>query len=402
MLPCLNRKIVFSIIGILFSTGGVLFILSGKSFHVRFRVNESLLLQHHQLQLQLGATFKLHNATYSRGKRRFPSRFIYNKVNRKLERAALLILQGRISQRFKTKFGMNKTWPAPSLLYNRVNKCGSSTMLSLLEKLGFKNNFLLVRGGLPKLRSLKEMDKKVMAKFFCQNRMIFSRHLYFVDWTKYGCDISYFNLIRDPVERFISRYYFHRKNFAAYHKDEILEDSISSQLGRSVDDCVYGNYSECLYQGTMAPGDYADYRVDSLKTMKLSTFAENYSFRMDSQIPFFCGDSLDCRTLGSKHALETAMRNIQEKFLTVGVLEQLSKSLSVLECVAPSFLQGLQSAQESRHYHANKNTKKDVVSQEAKMILRSRLKNEYELYHFVLKRLHLQYDQCRQLSANDN
>ena len=39
----------------------------------------------------------------------------------------------------------------------------------------------------------------------------------------------------------------------------------------------------------------------------------NFNLRMDSQIPFFCGDSLDCRTLGSKHALETAMRNIQEK-----------------------------------------------------------------------------------------
>ena len=76
-------------------------------------------------------------------------------------------------------------------------------------------------------------------------------------------------------------YYFLQKLFFQVIYIFNLQVSISSQLGRSVDDCVYGNYSECLYQGTMAPGDYADYRVDSLKTMKLSTFAENYSFRFE-------------------------------------------------------------------------------------------------------------------------
>ena len=80
---------------------GFLFILSGKSFHVRFRVNESLLLHHQQFQqLQLRpATVKLHNATYTQGKRRFPSRIIYNKVNRKLDKAALLILQGIVEKK---------------------------------------------------------------------------------------------------------------------------------------------------------------------------------------------------------------------------------------------------------------------------------------------------------------
>ena len=40
----------------------------------------------------------------------------------------------------------------------------------------------------------------------------------------------------------------------------------------------------------------------------------NNSFpRMDSQIPFFCGDSLECRTIGSSAALKGAIRNIQQK-----------------------------------------------------------------------------------------
>ena len=34
---------------------------------------------------------------------------------------------------------------------------------------------------------------------------------------------------------------------------------------------------------------------------------------MDSIVPFFCGDSEECRTLGSKKALETAKSNIRSK-----------------------------------------------------------------------------------------
>ena len=56
---------------------------------------------------------------------------------------------------------------------------------------------------------------------------------------------------------------------------------------------------------------------------------------MDSQIPFFCGDSDDCRTLGSETALATAIENIEKNFVMVGVLEQLQESLTVLECKLP-------------------------------------------------------------------
>ena len=34
---------------------------------------------------------------------------------------------------------------------------------------------------------------------------------------------------------------------------------------------------------------------------------------MDSQIPFFCGDSLECRTVGSGNALQMALENINTK-----------------------------------------------------------------------------------------
>merc|ERR1712048_865779 len=45
--------------------------------------------------------------------------------------------------------------------------------------------------------------------------VIYVRHIHFVNFTHYGYPMPlYVNLIRDPVEHFISNYYFLRKGFA--------------------------------------------------------------------------------------------------------------------------------------------------------------------------------------------
>ena len=56
---------------------------------------------------------------------------------------------------------------------------------------------------------------------------------------------------------------------------------------------------------------------------------------MDSQIPFFCGDSVDCRTLGSLTAVQKAVENIEKMFVMVGVLENMKESFAVMECKMP-------------------------------------------------------------------
>ena len=58
---------------------------------------------------------------------------------------------------------------------------------------------------------------------------------------------------------------------------------------------------------------------------------------MDSQIPFFCGDSVDCRTLGSPTSVQKAKENIEKHFVMVGVLEHIEESLAVMECKMPDY-----------------------------------------------------------------
>ena len=40
---------------------------------------------------------------------------------------------------------------------------------------------------------------------------------------------------------------------------------------------------------------------------------------MDSQIPYFCGDSEECRTLGSRAALQQVAQQRDETYLHVSV-----------------------------------------------------------------------------------
>ena len=91
---------------------------------------------------------------------------------------------------------------------------------------------------------------------------------------------------------------------------------------------------------------------------------------MDSQIPYFCGDSLEYRTFRSPQALEQAKRNVEEKFVMVGTLDSLSKSHSVMECLMPDQMQGLPEMHKKGDLHVHSEHKKVVpLSDEARIFM---------------------------------
>ena len=86
--------------------------------------------------------------------------------------------------------------------------------------------------------------------------------------------------------------------------------------------------STCLCcEGVMAQGNFLDPLVASLETVDLRRLSESFSFQMDSMVPFFCGDSEVCRTLGSQTALRRAKANIREK---VSVLNNLILNIELI------------------------------------------------------------------------
>ena len=116
---------------------------------------------------------------------------------------------------------------------------------------------------------------------------------------------------------------------------------------------------------------------------------------MDSQIPYFCGDSQECRTFGNPTALELAKKNIEDIFLMVGSIDSLDKSHVVMECLMPDQMQGLVEMHKKGDLHVHSEHKKVVaLSDEAREVMEKRMKPEYELYKFVQERLQRQYSDC--------
>ena len=126
------------------------------------------------------------------------SRNIYDKVSLDLTEEVLSIVGGKVGNRNKISSN-EKQKSTNSLIYNRVNKCGSTSLLRLIEDLGFQNGYVVISRGLPKVRSLHESQKLSLGNVLCNPTtppMVLSRHLNFIDVDKYGCHIMYFNQVK--------------------------------------------------------------------------------------------------------------------------------------------------------------------------------------------------------------
>ena len=67
-----------------------------------------------------------------------------------------------------------------------------------LDKMSFKNSFYLIGQGTPNLRYFDAHQKKKLADIFCKSGgdIVYTRHLYYTNFTHYGCDVQYFNIVK--------------------------------------------------------------------------------------------------------------------------------------------------------------------------------------------------------------
>ncbi|XP_068245565.1 heparan sulfate 2-O-sulfotransferase pipe-like [Palaemon carinicauda] len=254
------------------------------------------------------------------------------------------------------------------LIYNRVPKCGSSTMIGLLIELSKLNGFVHLHSGNYRdiwlNRTVLEHMKLEWLTISKSMRLSYDRHmLYFnLDGFKEG-EAAWMNLVRDPVERFISRFYYKQQNEA-------------TEVIKNLDSCVDTNVSECI------PATI------------------NYT---ESQISYFCGHELQCLTLEDGWALQKAKANVEKFYSVVGILEDLHTTFQVLQHVLPDFFTNYQFT-----FHgigrivANKRSEnfQPPVSNVTKKFLRSYLREEIEFYKFIKRRLYVQAKMIA-LSTND-
>lgn len=167
----------------------------------------------------------------------------------------------------------------------------------------------------------------------------------------------YINLIRKPLDRFVSYYYFVR--YGDNYRPYLVRRKHGNTM--SFDDCVAKNLPEC------DPNN------------------------MWLQIPFFCGHSANCWKPGNKWALTEAKKNLINNYLLVGVTEELEDFVAVLQQTLPRLFKGaVDHYLTSNKSHLRQTVQKNTPSPETiKKIQQSIVwQMENELYEFAVEQFH--------------
>lgn len=138
----------------------------------------------------------------------------------------------------KARFLLNNTARSglSSLFFNRIPKAGSTTIMRLLQVLSTANNFSYAGDNKVSSHSRKVLGESVLTEPWERelyavsvNRAedtVFFKHVAFMDMTEGGYDDHhpqavarqnpiYMTFVRDPVERFVSWYYYSRQTMYA-------------------------------------------------------------------------------------------------------------------------------------------------------------------------------------------
>ncbi|XP_075225162.1 heparan sulfate 2-O-sulfotransferase pipe isoform X1 [Lycorma delicatula] len=266
------------------------------------------------------------------------------------------------------------------VFFNRVPKVGSQTFMELLRNLAVRNDFAFHRDHIQRVETIRlappeQIGLASMIDSY-STPSVYVKHICFINFTHFNLPQPiYVNLVRDPVERVISWYYYVRAPWYYVERKQAFPDIPLPDpmwLKKDFETCVLRGDRECQYiEGEMREG-IGDHRRQSL---------------------FFCGHSDACTPFNTVGALQRAKRAVEKHYAVVGVLEDLNSTLTVLEYYIPRFFKGARQVykEEVEHFkRINRNTFKPPVSEEVKDLVRKNFTREIEFYHFCRQRLHRQ------------
>ncbi|TRY77290.1 hypothetical protein TCAL_00102 [Tigriopus californicus] len=272
-----------------------------------------------------------------------------------------------------------------TLIFNRIAKTGSQSIAELLVQLEKKNQIKphiiikQVENLLEDPRSVsgfvEEIDRKSEAGAWI-------RHYNFFNMMDYGAlwNPIYINMVRDPVERVISFFYYRRAAWniverkLAFPNDPLPDPDF---LRKDYDSCVLSGDPECSYEEGSNIMKYDDHR---------------------SQIMAFCGHDWMCTEFNSKDALERAKANVDQFYSVVGVVERMNDTLTVLEHELPMVFSGAKKLYNSNREIKRKQMKnayKLPVSDQVMDLVRQNFTREIEFYEFCQQRLQHQLESFR-------
>ncbi|XP_017137593.1 heparan sulfate 2-O-sulfotransferase pipe-like isoform X4 [Drosophila miranda] len=270
-----------------------------------------------------------------------------------------------------------------TIFFNRVTKTGSEKMMELLKILGKRNGFE-ARRDVEGFYEVVLMDP-TYAKNFLHSDVLnstgantYTKHVAFIDFDLLNEPWPiYINLVRDPIERLVSWFYYARAPwYLAERRETFGEKAVLPSVAwvrKDFNECIEEHDPECVYE-QMEMGNLGDHRRQSL---------------------FFCGHTTSvCMPFNSHEAMQRAKRNVEEHYAVVGTWEDTNTTLTVLEGYIPKYFAGAKDeyyALRSRLGNVNRNNFRPTLSEKTRALLSRNLTREIELYQFIRHRLYKQY-----------
>ncbi|XP_071983914.1 heparan sulfate 2-O-sulfotransferase 1 [Engystomops pustulosus] len=247
------------------------------------------------------------------------------------------------------------------IIYNRVPKTASTSFTNIAYDLCAKNKYHVLHINTTKnnpVMSLQDQMRFVrnVSSWREMKPGFYHGHISYLDFAKFGVKKKpiYINVIRDPIERLVSYYYFLR--FGDDYRPGLRRRKQGDK--KTFDECVAAGGSDCAPE------------------------------KLWLQIPFFCGHSSECWNVGSRWALDQAKYNLINEYFLVGVTEELEDFIMLLEAALPRFFRGATELYRSgKKSHLRKTTEKKAPSKEttAKLQQSDIWKMENEFYEFALE-----------------
>nr|SVE91837.1 EOG090X088H [Daphnia sinensis] len=247
-----------------------------------------------------------------------------------------------------------------TVFYNRVPKTGSTSFVGLAYDLCSKNKFKVLHVNVSKNAHTMSLPDQLrfarnLSQWDLKQPSFYHGHVAYLDFSKFGSSSPLFiNIIRQPLDRMVSYYYFLR------YGDDFRPHLIRKKQGNktSFDDCVKEGQAECDPNNLWL------------------------------QVPFFCGHHADCWIPGSSWAFEQAKNNLVKNYLLVGVTEKMEEFVAVLEATIPNLFKGaLKLYRKGSKSHLRKTNMK--IPPKAETIARFRNSTvwqlENEFYEFALR-----------------
>ena len=135
------------------------------------------------------------------------------------------------------------------MFYNKVTRSASNSIAALFFDLDKKNHFTVNMYPSAKIVSVADDEslKWQIRKFLRINRpMVWVQHYNFIDFSKFGYtwNPDWFNVVRDPIEKVISMFYYRRAGWVIVHRLNKMPNE-----GRETVEWYKMDFESCVLKG---------------------------------------------------------------------------------------------------------------------------------------------------------